>query len=151
MNARFITHGCLLCLLAIGSFAQDGRAQALQQPARGEAMAPHAAIAMVEHPPVGPFIIDSTRSSAQLLNEAMAIMSRDMAHAPMTGNPDQDFASMMIPHHQGAIDMAKLEVLYGKDPVLRRLAQEIIVTQDSEIAVMRMQLQNHSTQSSGPQ
>jgi hypothetical protein len=152
MNARFITHGCLLCLLAIGSFAQDGRAQALRRPAPGEAMAPHAAgVETGARAPAGPFIIDSTRSSARLLNEAMAVMSRDMAHAPMTGNPDHDFATMMIPHHQGAIDMAKVEVLYGKDPVLRRLAQEIIVTQDSEIAVMRMQLQKHSTQSSGPQ
>jgi uncharacterized protein (DUF305 family) len=47
---------------------------------------------------------------------------------------------MMIPHHQGAIDMAKAELLYGKDPVLRRLAQEIITTQNSEIQVMRRQL-----------
>jgi uncharacterized protein (DUF305 family) len=71
-----------------------------------------------------------------------------MTRAPMTENPDHDFASMMIPHHQGAIDMAKVEVLYGKDPVLRRLAQEIIVTQDSEIAVMRMQLPKLSSPSS---
>jgi uncharacterized protein (DUF305 family) len=70
----------------------------------------------------------------------MAVMSRDMMQAPMTGNPDRDFASMMIPHHQGAIDMAKVEVLYGKDPVLRRLAQEIIVTQGAEIALLRRQL-----------
>jgi uncharacterized protein (DUF305 family) len=47
---------------------------------------------------------------------------------------------MMIPHHQGAIDMAKAELLYGTNPVLRRLAQEIIVTQGSEIAVMQSQL-----------
>ena len=103
---------------------------------------------MSAQPPAGPFVIDSAKSSGQLLNEAMAVMSRDMGQAPMTGNPDRDFASMMIPHHQGAIDMAKVEVLYGKDPVLRRLAQEIIVTQDSEIAVMRMQLQKRSSQSS---
>jgi uncharacterized protein (DUF305 family) len=49
---------------------------------------------------------------------------------------------MMIPHHQGAIDMAKAELLYGKDPVLRRLAQEIIITQNSEIQVMQ-QLAQH--------
>lgn len=66
----------------------------------------------------------------------MAIMSREMMRAPMSGDPDRDFVSMMIPHHQGAIDMAKVEVLYGKDPALRRLAQEIIVTQGSEIALM---------------
>jgi len=72
--------------------------------------------------------------------EGMKKMDRDMMAAPMTGDPDHDFAAMMIPHHQGAVDMAKVELLYGKDPVLRRLAQEIIVTQEQEIVVMRMRL-----------
>ncbi len=75
-----------------------------------------------------------------LMDEAMAVMDRGMKNAPMTGNPDHDFAAMMFPHHQGAIDMAKVELLYGKDPVLRRLAQEIIVTQEQEIEVIRMHL-----------
>jgi uncharacterized protein (DUF305 family) len=52
---------------------------------------------------------------------------------------------MMIPHHQGAIDMAKAELLYGKNPVLRRLAQEIIVTQTSEITVMQRELEEQRT------
>lgn len=69
---------------------------------------------------------------------AMAHMDAAMAKAPMTGNPDRDFIAMMIPHHQGAIDMAKSELIYGHDPRLIRLAQEIIVTQESEIAVMRL-------------
>jgi len=62
----------------------------------------------------------------------------------MTGDPDHDFAAMMIPHHQGAIDMAKAELLYGKNPVLRRLAQEIVVTQNSEITIMQMELQKQA-------
>jgi uncharacterized protein (DUF305 family) len=95
--------------------------------------------------PAGPFLIDSGQPFSRLLHESMAVMSRDMRQAPMTGDPDHDFASMMIPHHQGAIDMAKIEVLYGKDPVLRRLAQEIIVTQGSEIALMRLRLGNKSS------
>jgi hypothetical protein len=74
--------------------------------------------------------------------ESMARMRRDMQNASMTGDPDHDFAAMMIPHHQGAIDMAKAELLYGKDLVLRRLAQEIIITQNSEIQVMQ-QLAQH--------
>ena len=86
-----------------------------------------------------PFLVSNGKSYEQLMGEAMSIMEVDMAQAAMTGNPDHDFASMMIPHHQGAVDMAKVELLYGKDPVLRRLAQEIIVTQESEIQVMRMQ------------
>ena len=80
------------------------------------------------------------QSFHQLMNQAMTMMDQGMKQAPMAGNPDHDFAAMMIPHHQGAIDMAKVELLYGKDPVLRRIAQEIIVTQQQEIVVMRHQL-----------
>ncbi|MFS0771155.1 DUF305 domain-containing protein [Sphingomonas sp. 1P08PE] len=54
-----------------------------------------------------------------------------------SGDPDRDFARMMIPHHQGAIDMAGIELRYGKDERLRRLAQGIIVEQRQEIAVMQ--------------
>lgn len=80
----------------------------------------------------------------ELMNEAMATMEAGMTKAPMTGDPDHDFAAMMIPHHQGAVDMAKAVLLHGKNPVLRRLAQEIIVTQGSEIAVMRSELDKAS-------
>lgn len=72
--------------------------------------------------------------------QAMTRMDADMMAAKPTGNPDHDFAAMMIPHHQGAIDMAKAQLLYGRDPVLRRLAQEIIVAQQQEIEVMRRAL-----------
>ena len=74
------------------------------------------------------------------MNGSMERMDRQMAKAPMNGNVDHDFASMMIPHHQGAIDMAKAELVYGKDPVMRRLAQEILVDQQSEIDAMRLWL-----------
>jgi hypothetical protein len=57
-----------------------------------------------------------------------------------SGDMDQDFAAMMIPHHQGAIDMAQLELRYGRNEQLRRIAQEIIVDQQQEIAVMRLAL-----------
>ena len=53
-----------------------------------------------------------------------------------TGNPDQDFVSMMIVHHRGAVNMAQVELKYGKDPELRKLAQEIIAAQDKEISFM---------------
>jgi uncharacterized protein (DUF305 family) len=85
------------------------------------------------------------KSFHQLMHEAMALMDREMENAPMTGDPDHDFAAMMIPHHQGAVDMAKLELLYGKDQALRRLAQEIIVTQEQEIEVMRTRLKQFKT------
>ena len=61
-------------------------------------------------------------------------MSR-MAIDP-TGNVDEDFVAMMTPHHQGAMDMAVAELRYGKNEQLRRIAQEIIVTQQQEIVAM---------------
>jgi uncharacterized protein (DUF305 family) len=56
---------------------------------------------------------------------------------PYSGDADRDFARMMIPHHQGAVDMALVELRYGKDERLKRLAQEIIVAQKQEIEVMQ--------------
>ena len=77
----------------------------------------------------------------QAMHGSMERMDRQMATAPMNGNADHDFASMMIPHHKGAIDMAKAELIYGKDPVMRRLAQEILVDQQSEIDAMQLWLE----------
>jgi uncharacterized protein (DUF305 family) len=79
-----------------------------------------------------------------LMAQAMERMHKDMAIAPR-GDPDRDFAAMMIPHHQGAVDMAKVELQFGKNPVLRRLAQGIIVEQLQEIEVMQRELQKPST------
>jgi uncharacterized protein (DUF305 family) len=80
--------------------------------------------------------IAQTDSFASAMDAAMTRMHGAM----MTGyssDPDRDFARMMIPHHQGAIDMAEVELRYGKDERLRRLAQGIIVEQRQEIAVMQ--------------
>ncbi len=70
---------------------------------------------------------------------AMHRMMRAM-DVPPSGSVDRDFAAMMIPHHRGAVDMAVAELRFGQDPVLRRMAQEIVVTQRQEIEVMRKQL-----------
>jgi hypothetical protein len=67
---------------------------------------------------------------------AMKKMMNDMA-APPAGDVDADFVAMMTPHHQGAIDMAKAVLRYGRNAQIKRLAQEIIVTQQQEIAAMR--------------
>lgn len=75
----------------------------------------------------------------RMMVESMSRMDRDMAVAH-TGDPDRDFAAMMIPHHQGAIDMAKAELQFGRNPVLRRLAEGIIVEQQQEIELMRREL-----------
>ena len=76
---------------------------------------------------------------ASTMRSAMARMENAMM-APASGNADRDFAAMMIPHHQGAVEMAEAELRFGHDPVLRRLAQGIIVEQRQEIAVMHQAL-----------
>jgi uncharacterized protein (DUF305 family) len=83
-----------------------------------------------------------------IMDESMNRMDTNMKSAPMDGNIDHDFATMMMPHHQGAIDMAKVELTYGKDPVMRRLAEEIIVDQQSEIQAMQLWLSKQTAVSS---
>jgi YVTN family beta-propeller protein len=74
--------------------------------------------------------------------ESQAAMNRMMSAMDIkpSGDVDKDFVAMMAPHHQGAIEMAQAELRYGRNEQLRRLAQEIIVTQQQEIAVMRLAL-----------
>jgi uncharacterized protein (DUF305 family) len=74
------------------------------------------------------------------MNDRMGGMDNGMQSASINGDIDHDFATMMIPHHQGAIDMVKAELLYGKGPVMRRLVEEIIVDQQSEIQAMQLWL-----------
>ena len=68
------------------------------------------------------------------MKQKMESMNKAMMGAPMTGNPDQDLVNMMMPHHQGAIDMARIYLRDGKDPEIRRMAQKIITDQEKEIA-----------------
>lgn len=79
---------------------------------------------------------------ARFLSENAGAMTRMMTGMEIkpSGDVDQDFAAMMIPHHQGAMDMAQAELRHGHNEQLRRIAQEIIVTQQQEIAVMRLAL-----------
>jgi hypothetical protein len=82
---------------------------------------------------------DAADGFRAMMNGATARMHAAM-NVPFTGDADRDFARMMIPHHQGAIDMALVELRYGKNKRLQRLAQEIIVSQQQEIQVMHLAL-----------
>ena len=88
----------------------------------------HAAMTVASAPPAV-FVATNAKPFAGLMDDAMNVMNDGMGRAPMNGDPDHDFASMMIPHHQGAVDMAKAVLLYDKNPVLRRPAEEIIISQ----------------------
>jgi len=81
-------------------------------------------------------------SLAPFLSESDAAMRKMMAamHITPSGDVDTDFVAMMVPHHQGAIDMAMAELRHGRNERLKRLAQEIIVTQTQEIQAMRLAL-----------
>jgi uncharacterized protein (DUF305 family) len=79
---------------------------------------------------------EQAKSFTELIQAADATMHAEMEKAQKTGNPDHDFVTLMIPHHQGAIAMAKGFMKYGKSPVLLRLARGIVTGQEREIAFM---------------
>jgi uncharacterized protein (DUF305 family) len=84
----------------------------------------------------------ATAEEVPYLTESVSAMTKmmiDMGIRPF-GDVDVDFVSMMTPHHQGAIEMAQAELRYGHNERLKRMAQEIIVTQQQEIAAMRLAL-----------
>ena len=89
---------------------------------------------------MGPASSDSPSSRA--FEEANRRMHQGMDIA-FSGDADLDFARGMLPHHQGAVEMAKVELEHGKDPELRKLAQDIVKAQESEIAFLKSWLEKH--------
>lgn len=85
-------------------------------------------------------VSESSRQFARDMAAGMTKMMNDMHAAAATGNPDIDFLAMMIPHHEGAVEMARLVLIHGKDPLTRRLAEEIIASQTAEIGAMRQRI-----------
>ena len=81
----------------------------------------------------------ATAAYKQAMSKMMMAMNQ-----PLTGNPDIDFVQGMLPHHEGAVDMAEVELSYGRDPVMRQLARQIIASQTREQGLMRQWLSRHS-------
>jgi uncharacterized protein (DUF305 family) len=88
----------------------------------------------------------SAKPAATPADKAFAASMQKMMKAmnvKPTGTPDKDFVLMMMPHHQGAIDMAKVELQYGTDPEMRQLATDIVAAQEKEIEQMKDWLAKH--------
>jgi len=82
------------------------------------------------------------------LQSNMEKMHMSMASIKPSDDSDADFVKLMIPHHQAAIEMARTQLLFGKDPQMRRLAQEIITDQQSEIELMNLWVKQHDAHTS---
>lgn len=74
------------------------------------------------------------------MDAGMKKMMDDMHSPGYSGNPDVDFLAMMIPHHEGAVEMARLVLIHGRDPLVRKLAEDIIAVQQVEIEAMKHRL-----------
>jgi uncharacterized protein (DUF305 family) len=85
----------------------------------------------------------SDPASTKDFKQADMVMMHDM-HVAYTGNPDVDFRTHMIPHHKGAVAMAKVALKHAKDPATKQMAQKIIDDQDKEIAEMQAWLKQNS-------
>jgi uncharacterized protein (DUF305 family) len=92
---------------------------------------------------MGAMATDAASPSTEGYKAAMDKMHTDMMASEYTGNADVDFVRGMIPHHQGAIDMAKVELANGKDPEIRKLAESVIAAQEAEIKQMQDWLAAH--------
>jgi uncharacterized protein (DUF305 family) len=92
---------------------------------------------------MGGMAMSSDNPSTQGYMAAMKKMDDDMMAMKYSGDADVDFVTGMIPHHQGAIDMAKVELEHGKDPEMRKLAEAVIKTQETEIKEMQDWLKAH--------
>lgn len=124
MMTRILLAACVLIAVANATRAQDTSMQHdMPGHAHGKAM-------------------KSDAPSTKAFRTANAAMHKAMA-IRYTGDADVDFVRGMIPHHQGAIDMAKVELAYGKDPEIRKLAEDIIKAQEAEIAAMKAWLAKH--------
>lgn len=133
--------GFILCLFlaSTGARAHEGHHHGPMPPD-----APPPSTTAANAPPI--FIASTAKPFSSLMDDAMAVMDDGMMRAPMNGQANHDFITMMMPHHQGAVDMAKAVLLYTQDPEIRNLALGIITEQQNEINVMQAWLKHHRSE-----
>lgn len=132
MTSRFSPSLYAVLTIAALAFAPPGSAQPRPTPAAMPGM----------QIPATPGGMPMARNHQEMM-QSMEKMNRDMMSAPMTFDPDRDLIAMMMPHHQGAIDMARIYLRDGKDPAIRKMAQNIIVDQEREIRDFKAWLAKH--------
>jgi uncharacterized protein (DUF305 family) len=86
---------------------------------------------------------EDVKQMHEAYQQSMGAMKDDMHHGMMSDDPDVAFAAGMLPHHEGAVEMAKIQLKYGKDPEMLELARKIVAAQAAEIAQMKAWLKAH--------
>ena len=122
----------LMTFITLGAIAISNYAQANEQPHQAHMNMP----------------MSTDSAMQQELMQGMDQMNQDMMAAAQYKDPDVAFAAGMLPHHIGAVKMAEVELKYGKDPEMRKLAEDIINAQQAEIEQMQKWLKAHNKKAS---
>jgi uncharacterized protein (DUF305 family) len=128
---RLLTVLSINVAIALSGMALDASAQQTRAMANGAMNMPAGKMGVPAH--AG----DAPSASTQAFESNAAKMMKNMSAPGYAGDTDADFVAHMIPHHQGAVDQAEVELKYGKDPQMKALAKNIIKAQVEEIAFMK--------------
>ena len=114
-------------------------------PMHGQGSMPGMQHSMPDPSPSSTAAPDSESTPSTAAYQAVMMKMHEGQQVGFTGDPDQDFSRHMIAHHQSAIDMARVELQYGRNPEIRKLAEKMIADQQKEITVMQKWLDMHAT------